>query len=159
MEDERKYTVRGSILKLLGIGIFAVVCLYVGRLFMQEEPSSAPIETKKQEDMVVFDIKMSVLNIQQGEDNYTEITTLGTPELVSNRPGIRVAMETTSKALEFMQKLLPENLTFILASNKGISILKCTDIKEGSAPDRLKFAFHQDDGNFQEIINAYKADE
>jgi len=58
-------------------------------------------------------------------------------------------METTSKALEFMKKLLPENLTFILAINKGISILKCTYIKEGSAPNLLKFAFHQDDETFK----------
>jgi len=156
MEDEKKYTVRGSILKLLGIGIFAVVCLYAGRQFMEKEPSTLPIEIKKQEDMIVFDIKMAVVNIEQGSDNYTEITTLGTPELVSNRPGNCVAMENTSKAIELMQKLLPENLTFILVTSKGTSILKCTDIKEGSAPNRLNFAFQQNEGNLQGIINAYK---
>ena len=157
MEDEKNpNTVRGSIFKLLSVAVFAVICIYVGRMFIAEEPKMASVEIAKQDDMVVFDIKMGVLDIEQGEDGFTEITTAGAPELVSNRPGIRVAMDTTSKAGELMQKLLPENLTFILSTNKGTAILKCKEIKEGSPPDRLKFAFHQDEGNFKGIVNSYK---
>ncbi len=163
MEDEHnKNTVRGSIFKLLGVIVFAIVCFYIGRQYVDEpkpmEPKAEAPQQKEesqQEEMVVFDIKMSVLEMTQGEDGSTEITTTGFPELVSNRPGTRVAMDTVATAVDFMKKLLPENITFILSTDKGTTILKCTEITHGKTPNSLKFAFHEDE-TLQNMIKASK---
>lgn len=160
MEDEKKQnTVRGSIYKLMGVVVFALVCIYVGRIYMKDSKTETPTaEVSQEESMRVFDIKMSVLDITQEKGSlFTEIRTAGLPELVSNRPGTRVALDTVEKAIEFIKKVTPENMTFILATNQGTAILKCTEISQGSTPESIKFKFHQDEGNLQGILDAYDA--
>ncbi len=159
---QNKKTSRGSIFKLLGVIVFAGVCFYIGRQYVDDSKSRDPKdeassqkESLHQEEMMVFDIKMSVLKITQEEDGFTEITTAGAPDLVSNRPGTVVALDTVSGAVDFMKKLLPENITFILSTDKGTTILKCTEITHGKTPNSLKFAFHQDE-TLQNMIKASK---
>lgn len=161
MEGEKKQNVmRGSILKLLGVIVVGIACIYFGRIYMKEGPEekTSIVDVSEQKDIKVFDIKMSILDIVREKGSlFTEITTAGAPELVSSRPESLVALYTMEKTIDFIKKVTPENMTFILSTSQGTAILKCTEISKGSTPNSVKFKFHQDDGKLLSIIEAYDA--